>query len=89
MPAHKLSKVELSDDGKTWGQPVAKGAGTHPVTEILFAPAGPDSSGLPKPVPPMAFTGPFMNWRFMHRGWSAKLPNRQNLNLPSLNELSK
>ena len=32
-------KVELSDDGKAWGQPVAKGAGVRAVTEILFTPA--------------------------------------------------
>jgi glucose/arabinose dehydrogenase/mono/diheme cytochrome c family protein len=32
-------KVELSDDGKTWGQPVAKGVGIHAITDILFAPA--------------------------------------------------
>jgi hypothetical protein len=32
-------KVELSDDGLTWGPPVASGRGTHAMTEILFAPA--------------------------------------------------
>jgi hypothetical protein len=32
-------KVELSDDGKTWGQPVATGNGFHAITDILFAPA--------------------------------------------------
>jgi hypothetical protein len=28
--------VELSDDGKTWGKPVATGQGVSPVTEIFF-----------------------------------------------------
>jgi hypothetical protein len=32
-------EVELSDDGKNWGKPVAVGQGTCPVTEISFAPA--------------------------------------------------
>ena len=32
-------KVELSNDGKEWGQPVATGKGTGPFTEITFAPA--------------------------------------------------
>jgi len=29
-------KVELSNDGETWGQPIATGRGTNPVTEIIF-----------------------------------------------------
>ncbi len=32
-------KVELSEDGNTWGAPVAEGAGTPAATEIFFAPA--------------------------------------------------
>ncbi|MEJ0089897.1 MAG: discoidin domain-containing protein [Limisphaerales bacterium] len=32
-------KVQLSDDGKNWSLPVAQGKGTHPITEIFFAPA--------------------------------------------------
>ena len=32
-------KVELSNDGHTWGAPVAAGKGTQPVTDISFAPA--------------------------------------------------
>jgi len=31
-------KVELSDDGQTWGQPVATGQGSSPVTDIFFPP---------------------------------------------------
>jgi mono/diheme cytochrome c family protein/glucose/arabinose dehydrogenase len=32
-------KVELSDDGTTWTQPVAKGAGSRALTDIFFTPA--------------------------------------------------
>jgi len=32
-------KVELSDDGRTWGPPVATGKGDSPVTDILFPPS--------------------------------------------------
>ena len=32
-------KVELSDDGKNWGAPVATGKGDSPVTDIRFAPS--------------------------------------------------
>ena len=32
-------KVELSTDGNTWGQPVASGRGSGPVTDIIFNPA--------------------------------------------------
>jgi mono/diheme cytochrome c family protein len=32
-------KVELSDDGRAWGQPVAMGQGSSPVTDIFFPPA--------------------------------------------------
>lgn len=31
-------EVYISTDGETWGEPVAKGAGTSPVTEIVFLP---------------------------------------------------
>ena len=30
--------VETSSDGKRWSQPIAKGTGTHPVTEIVIPP---------------------------------------------------
>jgi mono/diheme cytochrome c family protein len=32
-------EIELSDDGKTWGKPAAKGKGGGPVTDIFFPPA--------------------------------------------------